>query len=726
MNKILKISLLTIGGFLAFFLIAVVIFIATFDPDKYKEEISALVKESTGRDLAIHGAIDLTFFPWLGISVGALELGNAAGFGPAPFARLDVAEIRVEVMPLFRGRISTDTVTLRGLAVELVTRQSGQTNWEDLAGGGAETAATAPAASTGDGSSAAPALGALAIGGIRISDARLVWDDRQNQQHYTVDKFSLETGPLAPGQPFDLQLALDVASKPETVAGHLQLKSRVSLDEAMQRINLGGLEFGANLRGNDLPGKQLTLNLGADIDADLASQRLALANLAVQTMGVSIDGRLDADRFIDDPQYRGQLKVTMPEPRKTLGLLDVVIDTADPAALQNIALDTEFTGTAKRIAVSRLDAAIDATRLSGTFAIEDFARQSLRFKLNVDDIDLDRYLPPVTEPVAGTPAAAAAAGADAVPLEMLRALDIDGSLTVGKVKVSNMRSSDITVTTRAKDGVIRLHPLAATLYGGKYSGDIQADARGDVLALALNEKLTGVQAAPLLKDMIDDDMVSGRADIEARITVRGTTPEAARKTINGSAAFSFADGAIKGINVAKMIRDTKARFDKQPVTADQEPRQTDFSEMSGTLQITNGLVSNEDLSVKAPLLRVGGKGTANLVSEALDYLATIRIVDTKTGQAGKELDELKGLTIPLRVGGTFAKPTFKVEIDAALKDKAKQRLDELRAEEQARLDAKKAEAQQQLEQKREELRQETEQKREELKDKVQDKLKKLF
>ncbi|KAF0190720.1 MAG: AsmA protein [Gammaproteobacteria bacterium] len=726
MNKILKISLLTVGGLLALFLIAVVIFIATFDPDKYKAEISALVKESTGRDLAIRGSIDLSFFPWLGVSVGEMALGNAAGFGPAPFAKLDVAEIRIEVLPLFRGKISTDTVTLRGLAVELITDKSGKTNWEDLAGGkpAANTAAAKPAKETAG--STAPAMAALAIGGVRITDARLVWDDRQNNQHYTVDKFSFETGALAPGKPFDLRMALDVASKPETVAGNLTMKARVGIDETMQRFTIGGLEFSANLRGNDLPGKKLKLDLSADIDADMATQRLALDKLSVQAMGVSIQGRIDADKFIDDPQYRGQLKVTAPEPRKTLGLLDVAIETADPATLQNIALDTEFNGTTKRVAISRLSGNLDATKLDGAVSIEDFARQSLRFSLNIDDIDLDRYLPPVKQPVAGTPAGAAAAGADAVPLDTLRALDIDGTLKIGKVKVSNMRSSDITVTTLAKDGVIRLHPLSATLYDGKYSGDIQADARGNVLALSLNEKLTGVQAAPLLKDMINDDMVSGRANVEANITLRGTTPEAARKTINGTAAFSFADGAVKGLNVAKMIRDTKARFDKQPVADEKEPRQTDFSEMSGSLQITNGLVRNDDLSVKAPLLRVGGKGTANLVSEELDYLAMIKLVDSKTGQAGKDLDSLKGLTIPLRIGGTFTKPTFKVELDEALKDKAKQRVEELRAEEKAKLDAKKAEAQQQIEQKREEVKQQTEQKREELKDKLQDKLKKLF
>jgi AsmA protein len=107
-------------------------------------------------------------------------------------------------------------------------------------------------------------------------------------------------------------------------------------------------------------------------------------------------------------------------------------------------------------------------------------------------------------------------------------------------------------------------------------------------------------------------------------------------------------------------------------------------------------------------------------------LATIKIVESQAGQAGKDLDALKGVTIPLKIGGTFSEPTFNIDLEPILKARAQAELDKVKAEAKTRLDTEKAETKQQAEQKEEELKQELEQKREEVKDKLRDKFKKLF
>ena len=103
-------------------------------------------------------------------------------------------------------------------------------------------------------------------------------------------------------------------------------------------------------------------------------------------------------------------------------------------------------------------------------------------------------------------------------------------------------------------------------------------------------------------------------------------------------------------------------------------------------------------------------------------MATIKIVESQAGQAGKDLDALKGVTIPLKIGGTFSEPTFNIDLEPILKARAQAELDKVKAEAKTRLDTEKAETKQQ----EEELKQELEQKREEVKDKLRDKFKKLF
>ncbi|NKC12935.1 MAG: hypothetical protein GKR94_12265 [Gammaproteobacteria bacterium] len=132
-------------------------------------------------------------------------------------------------------------------------------------------------------------------------------------------------------------------------------------------------------------------------------------------------------------------------------------------------------------------------------------------------------------------------------------------------------------------------------------------------------------------------------------------------------------GAIEGYNLAAMIRKAKAKFLGGDADTSGLPKRTDFSEMGGSFKIAKGVVDNRDFKAKVPLLRVTGKGKADLVAETIDYLATVSVVATSKGQGGKELTELNGVDIPVKIGGTFANPSYGFEgaIMAAVETVAK-------------------------------------------------------
>ena len=224
--------------------------------------------------------------------------------------------------------------------------------------------------------------------------------------------------------------------------------------------------------------------------------------------------------------------------------------------------------------------------------------------------------------------------------------------------------------------MLRINPASAKLYDGQYQGDITLDARKDTPRISLDEHLTGVQAGPLLKDLSGDDTLLGTANLHASLTGAGATPEQIRKTLNGNAAFSFTNGAVKGVNIVSLIRNAEAALQGKPAPRDNQPNQTDFAELKGSATVTNGLVKNKDLSLKSPLLRIKGKGTINLPEETIDYLLKAKIVGSLEGQGGKVRSELKGVTIPVHIGGTFSKPTYTPDLAAALGDSAKEKAQE--------------------------------------------------
>jgi AsmA protein len=408
--------------------------------------------------------------------------------------------------------------------------------------------------------------------------------------------------------------------------------------------------------------------------ASLAEGTAELSRIALAVAGVN--ARLDAKvtGLTGDPVAAGQLQVEPFVPRDTLALFGVDIETAEPSALTKADLSTRYRAGAQVAALDALELRLDETRLTGSASVRRFAAPLIRFDLAVDGVDVDRYLPPSSEGAPpATPAAVAGAGAAQLPLAMLRGMDVQGQLRVGTLKAANLRSSDVQASLQGKEGLYRLHPAGAKLYQGSYTGDMTFDVRQELPRIAMDEKLTGVQAGPLLQDLMGRPYVSGTANVSAAVNARGLTPEQVKQTLNGQAAFAFRDGAVDGINVGLLIRKALAAAQGQKAPAD-EVKQTDFAALGGTLTIKDGLVRNEDLSAKSPLLRVEGEGSVNLVTEAVDYLIRTAVVGTAEGQGGKELEQLKGLTVPLRIKGTFSDPKFSVELDKALEQRAQEAL----------------------------------------------------
>jgi len=163
--------------------------------------------------------------------------------------------------------------------------------------------------------------------------------------------------------------------------------------------------------------------------------------------------------------------------------------------------------------------------------------------------------------------------------------------------------------------------------------------------------------------------------VAADVTSQGDTVSALKKALNGNASLKLADGALKGIDIAGSIRDAKVRLGalrgEQTQAADKSQK-TDFSELTATFRIANGVARSNDLDMKSPLLRVGGEGEINIGADSLNYLVKASIVGTSKGQGGRETEDLRGVTVPVRVSGPLAAPSYKLDFGATAKDAAKQ------------------------------------------------------
>ena len=630
------------------------------DPNDYRDEIATMVKDHTGRELKIHGDLQMTVFPWLGVDVGPTTLSNAAGFAAPVFARSERIQMRVKVKPLLSKRVEMDTVTVHGLELNLERNAEGVGNWEDLAGGVAAKPQPSDASAND-----APPIAALVLGGLEVAGAKLNWVDKASGQQVKLSNVSIKTGAVTPGQPVDVSVGLDVSAPSADLGGRVEVSANVGADSDV--IEAKGLTVDGNFTGTKLPGGKLAAKIAADLKLDNAKHQANLTGLSIEVADLQVDGGFKVTGLDKNPALNGKLSIAKFDLRKLLkDLGQAVPNTTDASTLTAVAVSASLSGDANNLSLSPLAVNLDNSKLTGMLVIANLAKPAIRFDLTLDQIDTDRYLPPSSKKQVATPGAFAV-GASSLPLEQLRALNVDGKLKLGKLKIFGLSMSSIGATVKAAGGNIKAAPLSAKLYGGSYAGNVGIDVRGKVAKLSLSELLNGIQIAPLLTALQGDSPIEGTADVQLKATTAGTNSDAMKRTLNGSGGFKFTNGALKGVNIAEMIRDAKAKILGGAGAAGNASQRTDFSALGGSFKIMNGLVDNRDFAAKSPLLRIKGQGAADLVKELINYRTTTSVVATAKGQGGKDLGDLAGLDIPLKITGTFSKPEYGLDQEALVK-----------------------------------------------------------
>ena len=261
-------------------------------------------------------------------------------------------------------------------------------------------------------------------------------------------------------------------------------------------------------------------------------------------------------------------------------------------------------------------------------------------------------------------------------MSALKGLRAHGRLRIGQLQVQHLKLSDVSTDVRISGGRAELAPQSAKLYEGTLAGALMLDA--NARRVAMKEKLTGISIGPLITDLTQKDAIQGRGDVTLDVSATGASVNAMKKSLAGQARVSLRDGAIKGINLAESLRKAQSLIkakSTQTLSADRA-QQTDFSEMSASFVIRNGVAHNQDLNVKAPLFRITGAGDIDIGDGRVDYRAKAAVVGTAQGQGGKELAQLRGLSVPVRVVGLFDALKYEIDYRALATETAKERLKE--------------------------------------------------
>ncbi len=662
MARIFKLVAYIFSGLLVVLVVASLAFYLLFDPNDYRDMVTAKVQEKTGRELIIAGDVSVNLFPWLTVQVGETRLGNATGFGSEPFASFSSAQLSVKLWPLLHREIQIGSASLDGLVMNLAVAKNGTSNWDDLSG----ESAAADTSTQSDLTSAAK----LQVAGIVLNGAMVTYSDAQDGSKYTMTALNMSTGAIVNNAPFALDAEFDFDIAPDNYAGHARVNGTAALDTKDSALTIKKLAMSGEVSG--ITPAPTAFEVATDeARLEFADERIIADEIKAHVLGVTFSAEMEPLSYAGDINPRATLHVerfSLKQLMRTLGVEPP--QTADPSAMERV----DFTAAADlgktTLTLSNAVIKIDDTSLKGKLVIPRDEKGSYRFDLVGDSINLDRYMAPTSTASADANTADDSIDNIEIPTDMIRSLQAVGSLKLDRAELSGLAFQSVVLGLNSAGGKLRLHPISATLFEGTYEGDVQVDASGNVPVLSLNERIEGLQIQALIRSVFKRDEITGT--MRGNFTLRGAGSNLAkiRSDLAGNIGFELADGAWQGTDVWYELRAARARLKQEPLPEPRVPPRTEFSAISASGVVSNGIFKNDDMLAELPFLRLTGKGTVNFVTSAIDYSMQARVMEKPEfvrGATEQELNDFTGAIIPLRLTGTLTSPTIRPDVEALIK-----------------------------------------------------------
>ncbi|AMK28956.1 AsmA family protein [Pseudomonas mosselii] len=662
-----------------------------FDPNDYKDEIRKLARDKAHVELTLNGDIGWSLFPWLGLELHEASIATLNN-PKVPFADLQMLGLSVRVLPLLRREVQMSDVRVEGLNLTLTRDANGHGNWEDIgkplpqptvAGASASTPAETPAAAPAN-SEASERSVKLDIDSLTVNNARVLYTDEKAGQTYGAESIQLSTGPVHEGANIALKASAFLSASQPNIKARTELTGELRFDRKLKRYNLEDMRLSGETSGEPLAGKTLTFVAQGQVLVDLAANVASWSGLKVSANQLRALGELNVRDLDKAPQVSGGLSIAQFDLRTFLdGIGHPLPATADPAAFKKLELVTRLQGTQNSLALEDLAVKLDDSTFTGRVAVDDFAKQALRVRLKADTFNADRYLPAKSEEAKGATAArqaevkqqeaTAVAGAGTTPLpdaptqvawsndkllpvDRLRALDLQADLSFGALTLDKLPISDAQLTASGQAGLVTLQTLRGGLYNGTFEAKGTVDVRPAVPQIGVNTKINRVPVEHFIKRESPDQAppVKGLLTLNSDLTATGNSQKALVDTLNGNASFTINDGVLVNANLEQQLCQAIATLNRKQLSGEQRGKDTPFQELRGSLVVRNGVASNPDLKARIPGLTVNGHGDLDLRVLGMDYNVGVIVEGDQRAMpdpACQVNERFAGVEVPLRCRG---------------------------------------------------------------------------
>ncbi len=596
--------------------------------DRIKAEAVTAVKEATGRDLTFKD-LSVSVFPSLAVTVSDVSLSNPPGFATTPMVHLAQLDASLKVMPLLGGRLEVDRFILDSPTVALEVNAAGKNNWTfEGTKAAAETAAAATPDAAKSSSKGDNLLKDLLLEDIKITNGTFTLNDAKTKSTVQIQKIGLDIGMKGLDQPLKLNGTVTWQGR------EIQLNTTVDKPRAV-------LDAGTT-----------------KLSTDLAVQGL---------MKLTFAGQVNVSTTAAD----GTVDLSAPMLRDLLAWVSGAPVALPPNTFGPLALKGTVSGSPAKVAVSNVDLSLDQIKGKGDLSVAlNQAVPDITAHLSTNVLDLNPYM------ASGGGAAGSGGGTggggnaapksagwstDPIDLSGLKAVNAALTLNVDGLLVEKITVGKSALQVTLRNGVLTTNLSEMAFYQGQGRAKVVLNASQPKLGVDLDASLKGMAIEPFLKDMANFGNLTGTGAVEIKIAGTGSNQKQIVQTLNGHAALTFTNGAIKGIDLASMIQNVASAFG----VTNSQGQKTEFTKMGGTFTIVNGIATNKDFVLESPVIQANAAGTINLPDQTLNYRVTPQVVSG----AGS-------LSVPVLVSGPWSNLTWAPDLAAIAAQQGKRLLND--------------------------------------------------
>ncbi len=612
-----------------FFLVAIVavlLAILVFAPGiiptaAFKPRIEAAASNAMGREVTIGDELSFRLLPRAAFHVEELTIANAQGFDGDYLMRVAEADIGVDLFKLLTNAVEVDRFVLTAPEINLARAADGSVNW-NLAEGGGETADESTESAAGR------SFRDLRLGDVRIIDGKADFHDGAANKTYAAEDI-------------DLKIVLNSLNEP------LEMDGRMIFQGEPTKVDIVLTNL-ANLMAKEPANLKLDMTIGKTKTG---------ADLTIETK--------------EALRYSGPVDLNAPDLPAFAALVGT--ELADAPGFDRLSFSGDVDGGGDALRLSGANIGFDDIKAEGVLNLDwSGPRPKAGGVLSTDKLDLRPYMPPPATSPNGFPEWSTAK----MDFSSLRNIDADFDISTNAIFLNDLKIGESRLKLRIENGRMTTDIPELAMYGGQGSGRLVVNARGGTPSFSGNLDMNAVEAQPLSLDLLKNDNLLGLGSFKFDFTASGASQAAIMSSLDGDGGFDIANGAIKGVNIAKIVRSVAtlqeginpAALASAVTAARGADEETDFSEFLSNFKITDGLVNAPTISLNGPYLTMSGNGAINLPLQTIDLRLSPRATTTADGKDGRTF------AIPLRVGGTFTKPTISIDAEALLRSGAEKQI----------------------------------------------------